>query len=138
MAKKVIALLGSPIVTEDGVAGTATIRPGMLVGGVSTIVPFNVAGGPAPRTFALERDELGKGIDELYASGDVVKVGSFAPGMHVNAIIASGQNIAEGAWLEPAADGTLRVLASGTRIARALEAVNATAVSWARIRVEVY
>ena len=138
MARKSISLLGQPITTEDGIAQEA-ITPGMLVEGVGSILKFSTAGGPAPRNLALEREELGLGITDAYASGDTVKIGSYAPGMHAYALIASGQNISVDAWLEPAADGTVRVFASGTRVARALEAVdNSSGPGNASIRVEVY
>lgn len=138
MARRVIALLGKPIINEDGVA-SAAITPGHLVEGVTSVAKFSTAGGPAPRTFALERDELGDDIDVDYAADDNVKVGSFAPGMRVNALIASGENISEDQWLEPSDDGTLRAQSAGTRIARALEAVdNSAGPSEARIRVEVF
>jgi len=137
MARKVIVLLGQPIVNEEGVA-TAAITPGMLVDGVTSIAPHAIAGADCPRTFALEREELGQNIDDAYAIGDTVKVGAFAPGQRVNALIASGQNIAANQALESAGDGTLRLLASGVRLARALEAVNNSAgPANARIRVEV-
>ena len=139
MARKSITLLGQPITTEDGAAIEA-ITPGMLVEGVASIANFDTAGGPAARNFALEREELGSGIDAAYASGDTVKVGSFVPGAHVNALIASGQNISIDAFLEPGAvDGTLRVFGSGTIIGRALEAVdNSSGPGNARLRIEVY
>jgi hypothetical protein len=128
---------GTVVYNEDGAAGEAGILPGMLVKGVSSILKFATAGGPAARRFAAERDEMGKEIDVPYAVGDTVKVISLKPGDVVNALIASGQNIAADAWLEPAGDGTLRIYAAGTRIGRATEAVNATAGS-ARIAVEIY
>lgn len=139
MARNSISLLGQPITTEDGAAIEAIV-PGMLVEGVTSIAKFDTAGGPAARNFALEREELGSGIDAAYASGDTVKVGSYVPGQHVYALIASGQDIAIDAWLEPGAvDGTLRVFASGTRIGRALEAVdNGSGPGNARLRTEVY
>lgn len=136
MARRVIALLGQPIVNEDGVAAAA-ITPGHLVDGVTSIAVHAVAGGLCPRTFALERDEMGKDIDTAYAAGDTVKVGAFCQGQRVNAWIASGQNISANAHLESAGDGTLRVYASGQILARALEAVDASAVTRARLRVEI-
>lgn len=124
-------------VDEDGAAAEA-ITPGMLVDGVTSLTKFATAGGPAPRRVAMERDEMGKDIDTAYAVGDTVKVANLAPGDRVNAFIASGQNIAADALLEPAADGTLRVLASGTPWGRALEAVNNSAGPGnARLRTEV-
>lgn len=92
---------------EDGAAGSA-ITPGMLVSGVTTVIPHAVATGLAQRTFALEREELGKGIDDAYETGDTVKVGYFAPGDVVNAIVPSGQNIAAGDVMASNGDGKLR------------------------------
>lgn len=145
--KRVIALLGEPLYNEDGVA-TVITKPGHLVTGVTEIKPHDTAAGDCPRTFALERSEMGSGIDNTYqtayslssdyAVGDYVKVGSFAPGMRVLAWIASGQNITENAFLESAGDGTLRVFNAGVKIARALESVNCLAQTLAHIRVEVY
>lgn len=136
---RVIMLRGEAIQNEEGVAGEAGIIPGMLVQGVTTILKHATAGGPARKTFAMERDEAGRDIDEAYEVDSVVKIGSFHAGQRVNAIIASGQNIAEGAALESAGDGTLRVLASGTRIGYAMEAVNNSAgPSYARLATEIY
>ena len=138
MARRVIALKGVPFVNEDGVAAEA-IKPGHLVSGVTSISLND--GDPCSRTFALERDELGDDIDEPYAVGDVVEVGSFYPGQRVYAWLASGQNVSEGEFLEPQTNGLLTAYSSGTRIARALEGVDASAPTdgiASRIRVEVY
>lgn len=142
--KRVIVLRGDPLVNEDGVA-SAVIKPGYLVDGVLSVAGHAVAAGACPRTFALEREELGAGIDDTrqgittvsadYAIGDTVKIGSFAPGMRVLALIASGQTIAINDRLESAGDGTLRKYAAGVILGRALEAVTATSLS--RLRTEV-
>jgi len=144
--KRVITLKGDPLINEDGVA-TAAIKPGYLVDGVLSVAPHASAGAACPRTFALERSELGAGIDNTYqvlgtvssdyAIGDTVKIGSFKQGERVLAWIASGQNITINARLESAGDGTLKVYSSGVIIGRALESVNATAVVRANIRVEI-
>lgn len=137
MARRNIALMGKPYVTEEGVASEA-ITPGHLVKGVTSIAKVSTAALAHPRNFALEREELGSDIDTAYASGDVVKVGAFHQGSRVLALIASGQNITADAKLEAAADGTLRVFASGVVLARALESVNnAAGPGVARLRVEV-
>ena len=135
MARNVIQLLGTPLYNEDGAASEA-ITPGHLVEGVTSIAKQSTGGGPATRTFALARPELGQDIDDDYASGDTVKVGSCAPGDRIYAWVASGVDVAADEFLEPAGDGTLRAYNAGTRIARALEAVTATADT--RIRIEVY
>lgn len=131
--KRSVILRGANLVqvNEDGVA-SATVKPGYLVNGVTSIAHHATAGGNTPRAFALERDELGAGIDNsrqgsgtesaFYASGDTVKVGVFPPGTRVTAWVASGENIAANDKLESAGDGTLRKLAAGTPLARALEA----------------
>lgn len=136
-AKRTILLLGQPVYNEDGAAAEA-ITPGMLVAGITSLTKYATAAGNAPRAFAMERDEMGKGIDDDYAVGDTVKVGVFPPGSHVLALIATGQNIAAGALLEAGAvAGTLRVFAAGVVLARALEAVNNASGVNARIRVEI-
>lgn len=134
MAKKSIMLLGQPVYNEDGAASEA-ITPGMLVDGVSTIAKHASAAANTPRTFALERDEMGDDIDVDYAIGDTVKVGAFHQGQHVLALIASGQSITENQRLESAGNGTLRALAGGVALARSLETISATANT--RIRVEI-
>lgn len=145
MAKRVIILRGQPLINEDGVA-SAAIKPGYLVDGVLSIAPHAVAGGVCPRTFALDREEMGVGIDDThriqpqisadYAVGDTVKVGAFAPGMRVNALIASGQNITINDRLESAGNGTLRKFTSGEILGRALETTGAVTVL-TRLRTEV-
>jgi hypothetical protein len=134
MARTVITLKGDPFISEEGQC-TEAITPGHLVAGVTSITKHATANGPG-RTYALERDELGKEISVAYASGDTVKVGSFTPGSRVYAFVASGQTITAGSYLGSAGDGTLKAWASGPYLARALEAVTATALT--RIRVEVY
>jgi hypothetical protein len=145
MAKRVIILRGEPLVNEDGVA-SAAIKPGYLVDGVLSIAPHASAGGECPRTFALDREEMGAGIDDThritptvssdYAIGDTVKVGSFAPGMRVNALIASGQNITINDRLESAGNGTLRKFAAGVILGRALETTGAV-TALTRLRTEI-
>lgn len=135
MARKTIALLGQPIINEDGVAAEA-ITPGHLVDGVTSLTKHASAAGFCARTFALERDEMGQGIDTAYAVGDTVKIGSFATSHRVYAWLASGQNVAANAVLESAGNGCLRAVTSGIILARSLEAVNA-ATGAARIRIEV-
>lgn len=139
MAKRVIVLQGLPEVNEEDKAAEA-ITPGHLVNynGSGDLVKHATAGAYAARTFALSREEMGKDIDTAYAIGDTVKVGSFAPGHRVNAIIASGVNASKGSLLESAGDGTLRVRTSGVAIGRSLEALNNSAgPSTSRLRVEI-
>jgi len=141
MARRVIALMGTPITTEDMVAAAA-ITPGHLVERTSTGTvqkQTDDAANVAPM-FALERDEMGKDIDTAYAAGDTVKVGNFAAGQRVYAFIPSGQNVTNGDYLTTDTGGRLtKTSVSATvRIAMALESVNNTAgPSDARIRVQI-
>jgi hypothetical protein len=139
--KRSIVLQGCPIVNEDG-AATEAIKPGYLVKGVTSVAK-QTGTGWVPRALALERDELGRGIDDTYdgaagaasyASGDTVKVGVFKSGERATVYIASGENIQADELLESAGDGTF---ASGSTnpIARSLDAPGAVTVETA-IRVE--
>lgn len=141
--KRSVILKGSPTINEDG-AASATVKPGYLVKGVSTIAHQSSTGN-VPKAFALERDELGAGIDNslqgsgtpsaYYASGDTVKVGVFYAGCEVTAFVASGQNITEDDLLESAGDGTLAE-GSTNPIARAKETLGAVTEVTA-VRVEI-
>lgn len=142
MAKRVIALLGGPpVINEESIAQEA-ILPGHLLeltSGGAVKKNTNAAANAAP-CFALERDELGKDINTAYASGDTVKVGAFHAGQRVYAFIASGQNIARGAYVTT--DNAGRVTATGAtaslRIGKATESVNNTAGPGdARLTIEI-
>jgi len=138
MASKVIAVRGEPIVDEQLNAGEA-VTPGHLIDISSGAwIKHAGAGLNASPTFALERDEQGSEITVAYASGDRLKAGFFRPGDVVNALVASGQTLAVGAWLESAGDGTLRAIAEDAAtdddqrnaiVARSKEAVTATALT---------
>lgn len=129
--KRTIVQAGCPIITEEYKA-SAVVKPGYLVDGYSTVAHHATAAANTPRRFALERDELGQGIDNTYqgsgtesayyASGDQVKVGAFYPGCRLVAFVASGESISVGDGLESAGDGTLRKLNAGTLLAKATEA----------------
>jgi hypothetical protein len=109
MASKCVVLRGEPIVDEQNVAKEA-LKPGHLIEiNAGEWRKHATAGGAAGAIFALERDELGKGIDVEYAIGDRVKAGFFAPGDRVNAILPSGQDGAEGAEVESDGAGRLKV-----------------------------
>lgn len=140
--RRVIALLGQPEILDDEEMCEAAeaITPGHLVGwnAGGLLVKHATAGGNAARNFALEREELGDDIDTAYASGDQVKVGAFKQGDRVYSIIASGQDIEKGEFLESAGNGKLRVLASGTPLAQAVEDVdNSAGPGDARLRVQI-
>jgi hypothetical protein len=127
--KRKVILKGCPMVNEDG-AASATVKPGYLVKGVSVIAHQTASGATrVPKALAVERDELGTGIDNTYqgsgtisayyASGDRVKVAVFKSGEEATAFLASG-NYVEDDLLESAGDGTF-VEGSTNPIARIKE-----------------
>lgn len=141
--KRSVILKGCPIVSEEG-AASETIRPGYLVKGVGTVALQTGTTGSVPKAVALERDELGQGIDNTrqgsgtstayYASGDRVKVGVFKSGEEATGFVASGQNITEDDLLQSAGDGTYAE-GSTKPIARAMETLGAvTAITALRVQ----
>lgn len=123
MSKRLIKLLGEPIQNEDRKAAEV-ITPGMLltIDSNGDLIKAATAGGYFTHMFALEREEMGLGIDDDYAVDDTVKVGVFAPGDRVLVLVPSGQNIQDGEYLEAGATaGTFRALAAGVRLMRSVE-----------------
>lgn len=85
------------------------ITPGHLVdfNANDQLQKHATSGAYAARMFALEADYVGNGITTAYASGDRVPYADCTQGMIVYAFLASGQNVARGAQLMSAGDGTL-------------------------------
>lgn len=144
-ANRVIALRGTPVVDEQNDAA-AVISPGMLLNfdANGDLVPHETAGHAEP-IFALERDEAGRGIgnptvgvqEPDYAVGDAVKVGYFAKGDRVNALVASGQTVAVGDYMHSAGDGTLQVGATNAAaVGIAAEDLTATETTHLAVIVE--
>ena len=147
MARRTVTLMGNPAVNEDGGLALEAILPGYLlqtpVAGISKQTTADVA---VPPLVALERDELGRGIDDslgvgaagsaAYAIGETVKIGSFAPGMRAQLWVASGQNVVIDEQMDSAGDGTIQTLVGTAPMCRCLEAVNATDPGDVQIRVE--
>lgn len=140
--KRSVVLRGCPEFNEYGAASEA-IKPGYLVKGVSTVAKQTATTGFFANAVAVERGELGQGIDNAagngvlaapYASGDTVKVAVFDSGDEATMWIASGQNIVEDDLLQSAGDGTLAE-GSTRPICRALETVGAVTVETA-LRVQ--
>lgn len=129
--KRSVILQGQPNVNENGTA-TEAIKPGYLVKGVSAI-SLQTSTGKVPCAIALERSELGVGLDNtyqssgvpsaFYASGDQVKVAVFAPGDVFTGFIQSGAVISEDDLLVSAGDGTFKEGTSDV-VARALDTLS--------------
>lgn len=132
---------GGPL-RKEGVTDEA-ITPGHLIerGGANDVQKHSSANGNALPAFALENDLVGDDIDDDYASGETVQYAVFAPGEEVNALLAYGENVSEGAALTSAGDGTLHAAAGSDpdRIVgyAAEDKNNTTGGSAVRIAVEV-
>lgn len=130
-----IFLKGDPVYDEREAGGAIT--PGHLVSvnGSNQVVVHASAGGRAAALFAKENDIGGDDITHAYASGEKVLFMACRPGDEVYAIIADGENIDEGDFLESNGNGELREvdadasaddIVTHSVIAVALEAINAS------------
>ena len=131
--------LGGTRIQINDLAASEAITPGHLIdsfnsGGVHRWRKHATAGGDTGRIVATEMAMMNKGVDDAYALADLVEASTLQPGATAWMLIASGQTIVHGNKLESAGDGTLRILASGTALFKALE--NKTATALTRIRVE--
>ena len=127
--KRKIILRGCPEYNEYG-AATEAIKPGYLVKGVSSIAKQTATTGYYQPAVAVERSELGQGIDNTYqgsgtlsasyATGDTVKVAIPDAGDEILCWVASGQNVTEDDLFESAGNG-LVVEGSTRPILRAME-----------------
>lgn len=143
MAPKTIILKTSDggIIRKEAEASGA-ITPGDLVefGGANELQRHSTINGTARKAFALENDLVGLGIDDDYASGDVVQYGLFRSGEEVFALLAYGQSVSKGDPLVSDGAGKLKALAGSAPsrvVGFALEAVNANVSGAERIKVEV-
>lgn len=144
--KRTVVLSGTPEINEEGVA-SAEVKPGYLVKGVTSIAHHASAGENVPRAVAMERDELGRGIDNtyqsadqssaFYASGDTVKVAVLYPGCRATMFLASGYGVAADGPLQSHGDGTLRPAeASQARLFRLAQATVVGSAAVVAIKVE--
>lgn len=138
---KTIMLRGSMSSHSERVCAENSIRPGMLVeiDSLNRFRPHATAAGQAAPTFAREASMIGRDIDDLYVQNETVHAWDCQSGDQVYAILEDGHNVAVGAILESAGDGSLQPVTGNFGIAKALEAVNTSggAVATSRIRVQV-
>lgn len=129
-----------------------TVTPGMLVERVSgsKFQKHSTAGGPASPLFVKENALLGNEISDDYSSGDKAQVCFFTTGDEVYTLLAGGENVSEGDYLESDGSGHLRLAGISSAsvgaaeypnsiVAVALEAVDTgdSANVAERIKVEV-
>lgn len=131
----------------DEMRAAGAITPGhlLLEGSAGTVTVLNTAA-MTPVTFpglliATEDAQVlqGKGIDDAYASGDVVSVHKARKGDLVQVWLKDGENVAVGALLETATAGQVQATTTGKAILRAEEALNLVggAAAPGRIRASV-
>lgn len=133
-----IQLKGANIFEEGRAA--ATITPGMLVAqnSAGNLIPHGSAGAVAEKMFALEDALQGKGIDEDYASGDLVFTAIGKSGEVYFAFLAAGEHVTPDEFLTSNGDGTLKVAGgSDARVGVALEEMDLTDTGDADTRIRV-
>lgn len=135
-----VILLDGEAREEDYVA-SAAITPGELIefGGANDVrANSSAADADAIRAFAREQVEnAGAGIGTDIPSGDTVTVLYPESGAKVNALLAHGENVAEGAALESDGNGALQAHTSGRIIGYADAALNNTTGAAARLAIIV-
>lgn len=123
-----IILRGNNYTVREDRANVA-ITPGQLLDFAANdrLIVHGTSGGYAGRLFALELDFVGNGVSTAYASGDRVVYADCAPGTVIWAHLASGQNVARGAYLMSDGAGFLTARTStNIGIAQADEDANAS------------
>lgn len=140
-APKCILLKGNPL-QKEALAGEANIKPGMLLelttaGKVVSHNSVSVTKGPL--RIAREAEYVGGSIDDVYDDGDVVPYYIAQPGDEYYALLQAGEDVAIGAALQSAADGTLEAQTStNPTVAIAKEAVdNNPGTGGAPVRIKV-
>lgn len=130
--------LGGSRIQVNELKATEAITPGMLIQRASTGWKKADTAKEPGSTFATEQSMQNKGVDDAYASGDLVEASVGQKGSVFWAIVASGANITKGGRLENAGNGYLRAWTDAAQAFEALETVdNSAGPSTARIRVEV-
>lgn len=122
----------------------AAITPGQLCEVMSTgkVRKHATAGGFHERLIAQEDSLQGNGITDNYAAAAKVQLVSAEPGQAMYMLLKDGENATTDEFLESAGDGDLRVYIAGTRVGRAMDAVDLSDSSGAdpatrRIRVRI-
>ena len=110
MAKNTVILKNYLNVFEEYEAAAATIYPGCLVelNSAGKVQVHATSGGNALPMFAIEDALQGKGIDDAFTTGDKVRVWIPTRGDQVYGILADGQTIVKGDFLESNGAGYLQ------------------------------
>lgn len=109
MSLKTILLKGDGTSIER-LAAAATIYPGFLceLNSSDQLAVHSVSGGSQSSIVALEDENRGREIGTAYGSGNVVVARALRPGDVALMVIADGQNISIGEYVDSNGDGTLK------------------------------
>lgn len=134
---KTIDLGGNSIQREGRAAGA--ILPGHLVvmTAAALLAVNTVSSQQCQAAFAVEFDLTGRGIADAFAADDQVVYRIFAPGSHVYAWIADGEDIAYGTKLTSNGDGALREAVAGDFVVAEAREASAPSGADARAVVEI-
>ena len=152
MSYKTIVLKGDPLQKEGKVNTGSTVYPGMLLDYVTndaTIRPHPNSGQNAAAMVAIENSLEGEEVGDSYAADDQYQYVHLRPGDEFLALIADGQNVSFGDFLESNGDGYFKVHTpsvessnyAGTDyqksiVAKALEALNASSSGVSATRIK--
>ena len=133
-----ILLKGSPV-CKEGITDEK-LKPGHIIerGGTKDIQKVDSANEFRGKMIAIENDLVGCGVDDEYAVDDTVLFIAPYRGCEVLVRIAAGANVAEGAYVTCAADGTGVTGTVANAFGIALEAKdNSTGTAETFLRVEI-
>lgn len=131
---------------RDELRAAAALTPGHLIERTAAdkVQVHATEGGFAERAFAVEDALQGKTIDDAYALDDLVSYNLVKPGSEVQAWLKAGENVAIGAKLVSAGDGTLIAegsVASGVTVKQvigiATEALDLSASGAVDTRIDI-
>ena len=139
-----VVVMKSPAGRYDEGKAAATLKPGYLalMDANGEYIPHGTAAATTTPVCVVTEHmlwEQGKTIADSYADDDWISVWYPNNGDEIQAWIEDNSNIAVGALLESAGDGTLQAVTTGKAIAQAIEAVDTTggAAAAAQIKVRI-
>ena len=109
MALKSVIIKGNGIRKEAVANGSITPGHLLVLESTGKVAVHGTAGGNQNAIFAHEDDLQGNGIDTVYANSVTVQYNAFKKGEEVNALLANGETVVIGDFLESNGDGTLRL-----------------------------
>lgn len=103
---------GVPPLEENTAEAATEILPGMLlkINSDDKVIAHDEAGGIAERIFALENFVVGTAKGIVYTPGERVPYALASRGTYVNALLAPGESVEIGNFLQPGGDGALALI----------------------------